>query len=168
MSLDDVSRATEGEYTRELYNEQVLSAIHIAAEFPALYDKIYKAFPAAYNQGEGKFGKIAVVKMTKDMRTRPTSYFCADEVDYSYPDGLIMPIVYGLRALLKLDSDGCVKWRQDPKRFIDEHLAAIVKRYRVILDAFRFDPQKVGKNEGSYDLVLDSFETEIMRERHSK
>jgi len=32
----------------------------------------------------------------------------------------------------------------------------------VILDAFRFDPQKVGKNEGSYQLVLDAYATELM------
>jgi len=47
-------------------------------------------------------------------------------------------------------------------RFLDEHLKSIV-RIRVILDAFRADPQKVGKNEGSYDLVLDAFETEVLK-----
>jgi len=46
---------------------------------------------------------------------------------------------------------------------LEKHLARIVKRYKMILDAFNFDPQKVGKNEGSYDLVVDAFETELMR-----
>ena len=54
---------------------------------------------------------------------------------------------------------------RDPFRFLDDHLGAIVKKYRVILDAFRADPQKVGKNEGSYDLVLDAFETEVLKRR---
>jgi hypothetical protein len=35
----------------------------------------------------------------------------------------------------------------------------------VILDAFRFDPQKIGKNEGSYELVLDAFETELLKRK---
>jgi hypothetical protein len=166
MSLDEVSRPTEGDYTRALHNKQVRSALRLAAEFPALYDKIYMDFPAAYNaEGDGRFGKIAVVKMAKDMRTTPTSHFCDNPVEYSYPDGLIMPLVYGLKSLIRLDGDGCVIWRQNPVRFLDNHLASIVKRYRVILDAFRFDPQKVGKNEGSYDLVMDSFETELMRQK---
>jgi len=168
MSLDEVSRPTEGEYTRELHNDQIRSALRMAAEIPTLYDKIYREFPAAYNRdGEGKFGKIAVVKMARNMRVTPTSYFCGEEVEYSYPDGLIMPLVYGLKALIGLDNQGRVVWRQKPARFIERHLCSIVKRYRVILDAFRFDPQKVGKNEGSYDLVLDSFETELMRQKQT-
>ena len=59
--------------------------------------------------------------------------------------------------------NGDVRWKEDPFRFLDDHLESIVKKYRVILDAFRADPQKVGKNEGSYDLVLDAFETEVLK-----
>jgi hypothetical protein len=57
-----------------------------------------------------------------------------------------------------------VRWKRDPARFLDAHLEAIVRKYRVILDAFRADPQKVGKNEGSYDLVIDAFETELLKD----
>jgi hypothetical protein len=168
MSLDEVSQPTEGEYTRELHNEQIRSAIALSAELPELYDKIYQQFPSAYNNdGDGKFGRISVVKMAKDMRTKPTTYFYSNPVEYSYPDGLIMPLVYGLSALMGLDEEGCVYWEYDPHEFLDEHLPSIVKRYRVILDAFRFDPQKVGKNEGSYNLVLDTFETELMRQQQA-
>ena len=74
-----------------------------------------------------------------------------------------MPLVYGLKALMAKDANGHVHWKEDPFRFLDEHLESIVKKYRVILDAFRADPQKVGKNEGSYDLVLDAFETEVLK-----
>jgi hypothetical protein len=164
MSLDEVSKPTDGEYTREIYNEQVKSALQIAASLPDLYDKIYKDFPYAYNKCGGKFGNISVVKIADGMRTKPTSHFTEQEVDYSYPDGLIMPIVYGLKALMDTNKSGQVEWIEDPYSFLDENLAAIVKKYRVILEAFRFDPQKVGKNEGSYDLVIDAFETQLMKQ----
>lgn len=163
MSSDEVSGATNGEYTRELHNKSIASALKVAAQLPALYDRIYEEFPAAYNNGDGKFGNLGVVKMARNMRTKPTSYFTGTQVEYSYPDGLIMPIVYGLRALLHVDNKGLVRWKQDPNKFLKAHLPTIVKKYRVILEAFRFDPQKVGKNEGSYDLVLDAFETELMK-----
>lgn len=162
MSRDDVSKATDGEYTREVHNKQVKSALVLAGRLPALYDKIYKDFPAAYNENAGKFGNVSVVKTAGKMRTQPTSYFTDEEVDYSYPDGLIMPIVYGLKALVEIKPDGTVGWAQDPKKFLDVNLPAIVRKYRVVLDAFRFDPQKVGKNEGSYDLVVDAYETQLM------
>ena len=162
MSRDDVSKPTDGEYTREINNDQVRSALTLAAQIPGLYDKIYRDFPAAYNENSGKFGNISVVKPASRMRSQPTSYFTDEAVDYSYPDGLIMPLVYGLKSLMDLDDDGTVNWKQDPAEFLDENLSAIVRKYRVVLDAFRFDPQKVGKNEGSYDLVLDAYDTQLM------
>ncbi len=164
MSLDEVSMATDGEYTRELHNKPVKSALKLAGELPALYDKIYMDFPYAYNaDGDGKFGKISVVKMAEKMRSKPSTYFTNQDVDYSYPDGLIMPIVYGLKSLMQIDDEGCVSWKLNPHQFLDEMLPAITRKYRVILEAFRFDPQKVGKNEGSYTFVIDAFETELMR-----
>jgi hypothetical protein len=165
MGLDEVSKPTEGEYTRALHNEQIKSALALAGELPLLYDKIYMEFPKAYNDSGGKFGNINVVKMAEKMRTAPSTYFTGQEVEYSYPDGLIMPLVYGLRALMQVGKDGHVHWKQDPIEFIENKLANISRKYRVILDAFRFDPQKVGKNEGSYTFVLDAVETELMRQR---
>ena len=167
MSDDRVSEATDGEYTRAVHNEVIRSALKITGQLPNLYDKIYRDFPYAYNDNEGRFGKISVVKLASDMRTKPTSYFTNEEVEYSYPDGLIMPLVYGLRELMKIDRNGYIVWDQDPEKFLGKHLSNIIKKYRVILDAFRFDPQKVGKNEGSYDLVIDAYKTEIMLQKNS-
>jgi hypothetical protein len=166
MNNDQVSAPTDGEYTHELHNTAVASALAMAAELPALYDKIYKDFPRAYNHdGAGRFGGISVVKLAKEMRSTPTTHFTDAPVEYSYPDGLILPLVYGLKALMEVDEKGHVQWKEDPRQFLDDHLVSIVKKYRVILEAFRFDPQKVGKNEGSYDLVLDAFETELLRRK---
>jgi hypothetical protein len=164
MSHETVSKPTGGEYTHELHSMVVASALMLAADLPRLYDKIYREFPAAYNgDGDGRFGRLTVVKMAKDMRSQPQTHFTLQDVEYSYPDGLIMPLVYGLKALMEKDANGHVRWKEDPAKFLDDHLDAIVKKYRVILDAFRADPQKVGKNEGSYELVLDAFETELLK-----
>lgn len=165
MSDSSVSTETDDDYTHELHNTAVRSALAMAGQIPALYDKIYRDFPYAYNETGGKFGKNEIVKLAKDMRTKPTSHFLDEEVDYSYPDGLILPLVYGLTALMAVDGKGHVRWKEDPVKFLDECLSSIVKKYRVVLDAFRFDPQKVGKNEGSYDLVIDAVETELLKRR---
>ncbi|HEX8900993.1 hypothetical protein [Vitreimonas sp.] len=166
MGSPAVSKPTGGEYTRELHNEAVRSALRIAASLPVLYDKIYIDFPAAYNKADGKFGKLDIVKMAKDMHSQPLSHFTEEPVEYRYPDGLIMPLVYGLKALMRVSKAGAVEWAEDPVDFLDEHLDTIVKKYRVILDAFSLDPQKIGKNEGSYAYVIDAFETEILRRAH--
>ncbi|WP_441240530.1 hypothetical protein [Tardiphaga sp. 768_D3_N2_1] len=165
MSSPQVSKPTNGEYTHELHSEAVRSALRLAGELPMLYDRIYRDFPYAYNDGEGKFGRLKIVKMAKDMRTTPVTHFTNVEVEYSYPDGLIMPLVYGLKALMRKGRNGHISWKEDPNTFLDKHGIAIVKKYRVILDAFNFDPQKIGKNEGSYNLVLDAFETELLKSK---
>ena len=167
MSDATVSKPTGGEYTHELHNTAVASALSLAAELPELYDKIYEDFPDAYNDGEGRFGRLTVVKMAKDMRSKPSTHFTSHPVEYSYPDGLIMPLVYGMKSLIKRNADGRVRWSEDPGAFLDDCLTAIVKKYRVIMDAFRADPQKIGKNEGSYELVLDAFETELLKRQAS-
>ena len=166
MSDESVSRPTGGEYTHELHNAAIGSALRIAAELPALYDKIYVDFPVAYNgEREGRFGALSVVKLASKMRSVPETHFTGEPAEYAYPDGLIMPLVYGLKALMEVGPDGQVRWKEDPAEFLDAHLESIVRKYRVILDAFRADPQKVGKNEGSYALVLDAFETELLKRR---
>ncbi|WP_411885573.1 hypothetical protein [Polaromonas sp. YR568] len=162
MSDEAVSHPTDGEYTRAVHNQAVRSALKLAAEIPELYDKIYTDFPLAYNKNDGKFGKVGVVKMASNMHSKPTTYFTDQEVQYSYPDGLIMPLVYGLRALMTIKEDGTVGWSHDPVEFLDDHLEAIVGKYRVVLDAYRADPQKVGKANGAYTLVLDAFSTELL------
>lgn len=165
MSDELVSRPSGGEYTHQLHNPAIASALRIAAELPTLYDKIYAEFPNAYNgNSEGRFGRLTVVKMASKMRSVPESHFGGEPVEYAYPDGLIMPLVYGLKALMETGADGEVRWKRDPIAFLDAHLDDIVRKYRVILDAFRADPQKVGKNEGSYDLVIDAFETELLKD----
>jgi hypothetical protein len=164
MSHETVSKPTVGEYRHELHNGAVGSAMVLAAELPKLYDKIYTAFPTSYNSdGEGRFGRLTVVKMAKDMRSTPTTTFTMEAVEYAYPDGLIMPLVYGLKALMEVDAAGHVRWKEDPAKFIDGHLDPIVKKYRVIMDAFRADPNKIGKHEGAYNLVIDAFETELLK-----
>jgi hypothetical protein len=163
MSSASVSKKTGGEYRHELHNAQIGSALALAAEIPVLYDKIYRMFPEAYNDGTGKFGGLSVVKIAKDMKVKPTTHFTDQPMGYSYPDGLIMPLVYGLKSLIGKRTDGTLDWIIDPNKFLDEYLTTIVKKYRVIMTAFGADPQKIGKNEGSYDLILDAFETELLK-----
>jgi hypothetical protein len=165
MSDSTVSKQTGGEYTHELHSTSVGSALKLAAELPTLYDQIYAQFPDAYNDGgTGRFGRLASVKLAKDMRTKPVSPFTKRQVNYSYPDGFIMPLVYGLKALMKRNDDGHVIWTvDDPKRFVEDNLVTIVRKYRVIIEAFSGDPQKIGKNEGSYSLAYDAFETELLK-----
>ncbi len=154
--------------TFELHNSAVGSALKIAGAIPALYDQIYADFPAAYNEGGGRFGRLSSVKMASEMKTKPVSPFTKTAVQYSYPDGFIMPLVYGLSALMQQRNDGHVEWKiAKPSKFVRDSLPSVVRRYRAIIEAFAGDPQKIGKNEGAYAIAKDAFETELLKQNQA-
>jgi hypothetical protein len=175
MSHDSVSKRQEGTSLHELVNPAIESAFEILSVLPELYDKIYLDFPSAYNESGGSFGKINIVKIfdpekandgnQKYIRSQPFSHFTSKPTKFRYPDGLIMPLVYGLKALMKR-RNGRLEWIVDPEKFLDQHFPEIVDAYRLVLEMSRFDPQKLGKNETSYKIAVSEFEKALMKSQH--
>ncbi len=171
MSNPSVSRPTNGAM-HELHDPAVRSAIRILGDLPVLYDKIYAEFPAAYNK-VGDFGRMGVVRIyeaakkgdknRKYLRSQSETHFTEKPVKYSYPDGFIVPLVYGLVALMEV-RDGEVAWKVDPAAFLDQHLPEIARAYRMVLEMAKFDPQKIGKSETSYDFAVGEFEKALLKQ----
>lgn len=164
MDHSEVSTQGDIDGLYELHCTSVGSALGLAGELPDLFDMIYEDFPNAYNNnGEGRFGRLTVVKQKgKDKGHFLTPYYMRP-MSYNYPEGFIVPLVYALRALMTVDTNGQVKWKTDPKRFVKQSLPSIVSKYRALLHAYQYDPQKVGKANGCYTAALDWFETELIR-----
>jgi hypothetical protein len=162
MEHPDTSTKT-ADGTHELHNTVIGSALAIAGTIPDLIDKIYEEFPLAYNRTGGNFGLLRAVTLAKDLRTKPTTPFGKKLTGYRYPDGFIVPLVFGLKALLETDAFGNLQWKVEPSMFLYQHLDEIVRKYKVLIQAFGGDAQKIGKNEGSYSLAYDAFETELLK-----
>ena len=166
MEHADVSKQT-ADGTYELYNSAIASALKIAGDMPALFDQVYAEFPGAYNHNQGSFGLLRAVTGADKLKTKPKTPYGKSTSAYRYPDGFIVPLVFGLRALLKADANGKITWKTDPGEFISKHLDEIVRKYKVLIQAFGGDAQKIGKNDGSYTLAEDAFETELLKLAHS-
>jgi hypothetical protein len=160
----DVSApAAEGSYAVRIHNEAVKSAMKIAGIFPELYDILYEEIPLAYNKAGGNFGRISAVKIydpekaaeknPKYLRTKPTTPFFERPVTYTCPDGFIVPLLYGLRALLDVDKDGTLVWKTNPQAFLSKFLVEMMKNYRLVIEMAMWDPQKVGKNISAYEFA---------------
>jgi hypothetical protein len=170
MSDESVTKPTNGPI-HQLDNPAIESAITVLGSLPTLYDQIYTEFPEAYKRSGGDFGRIAVVRFfeagkratAKHMRSQPRTHFSEQPAKYSYPDGLIVPLVWGLRALMRVQ-DGKVVWAVDPSKFIRRHLDSIVGAYKLVLTMSRFDPVKIGKNEASYGIAESEFEKAMLKE----
>lgn len=164
--------------THELNSEIVSSCFDILADLPKLYDKIYSDFPSAYNSNNFRFGANPIVKMYDPARreiakdksafvvTQPTTHFLNNPVDYRYPDGLIMPLVYGLKGLMDIKK-GKVVWATDPAIFLDRYFSDIAGAYRLVLDMAGFDPQKLSKNQASHEFSVGEFEKALIKHRAS-
>ncbi|GAA4353088.1 hypothetical protein [Microbacterium rhizosphaerae] len=142
----------------ELRNLPVFSALTIAGQMPELYELIYRKFPIAYNQNDGRYGAIvAVRKMNPQTARKHHTKFSDQEADYASPEGFIIPLVYGLTALLERRTDGTIAWKTDPIAFLNRHLGEIAKKYKMIMQTMDFDPQKIGKSGAAYELVRDAY-----------
>ena len=64
---------------------------------------------------------------------------------------------------MEVGPNGEVRWKENPVAFPGRPSRSRSSG-SIASFSMRFaDPQKIGKNEGSYDLVLDGFETELLK-----
>lgn len=148
--------------TFELTNPMIMQALDLLPQIIKAYDYIYKTFPEAYNKSGGSFGRISGVRIYDPTHSHDQKYskrpfatvFSGDECNYSYGPGFIVPIVVGLRELIVLDqSDNKLHWKYDPIKFIDVNFQKILGMFNAIIRATNWDPQKIGKDKGSYEIV---------------
>lgn len=161
MKNDHVSKAA-GSSRRELTNPRVESALKIAVDMPSLFDTIYELFPGYYNR-TGNYGRIGAVKSLKNSRGEYTTQFLGKKVDNPVPDGFIYPLVCGLRALMKVDEEGKVRWAIDPFQFVkSDTFRNVVDQYSGVIQQSEYDPQKVGKGAFSYTAAENSMKLAVL------
>ncbi|QQE88563.1 hypothetical protein [Azotobacter chroococcum] len=139
----------------QIVDSSIKSALALMKDMPKLFDLIYQEMPKAYNSTGGRFGKIDHVLMASDGKKLRTRYY-RNPVEYSYGEGYIYPLVYALSALIKND-DGKLSWKTDPEKFIRSRLGDIMKSFYSMIQGQNFDPAKVGKAGGAYNLARDMF-----------
>lgn len=152
MEHKDVSNLVKGKY--ELKNPSIGSALHLLKDLPRLYDLIYKNLPSAYNSAGGKYAGISAVK--NDTKKKKTPFY-GEKVKENVPDGFMTPLIYGLSALMEVVG-GKVRWKvKDIDKFVLDNLPKVLVQYRGIIEICGHDPQKVGKNRVSYEVVQEKF-----------
>jgi hypothetical protein len=164
MEHSEVSKQTQSP-VHELHNAAIGSAFDILAQLPFLYDKIFLDLGVAYNKGAGgKFGLIKAVKY-KEGKEVFLSPFFARPSEYGTPDGFVMPVFFGLKALIKVEG-GKLLWKTDPASFLDRNIKKLAGAFRMPMEMAGFDPQKVAKNETSYSFMVGEFEKALIQETH--
>lgn len=154
MSSKSVTHESNGR--SELVNARIKSALDIAKDLPEIFEYIYANLPAVYNsQVKGKFRGIkAVQKMNPDGSRAPkVSKFTREPVDDNIPEGFVVPLVWGLRGLMRRTEGGQIVWQTDPHDFLKEHFPEIVKQVAMLMQPLDFDPQKFGKEPVTYQLA---------------
>ncbi|MDE7324833.1 MAG: hypothetical protein K2N63_00905 [Lachnospiraceae bacterium] len=164
MALPQATVEDNGNYKHKLTSGEIMSALGIAAELPELYDYIYSEFPRLYNRAGGNYGDIAVVKKMNSKRKVKKTPFTDLDLEVLSPGGFIIPLVYGLQALMENvqeNEERLVRWKQPPMSFLRKNLDKIVEHYMGILSICDYDSQKVGKALQSYQLALSGFKMAV-------
>ncbi len=162
MEHPDISKQKNGPQY-ETHNSAIGSAFDVLSDLPALYDKIFVEMGDAYNKStNGKFGKINAVKVPK--RGNAYSPFTQQVSKFGVPDGFVLPVLYGLLALMEI-KDGKVRWFTDPTAFLNRHMKALVGAFKMPMEMAGFDPQKVAKSENSYLFMVGEVEKALMKQQ---
>lgn len=166
-----VVAATTGEIV-ELVDEKVGQALSLMADIPRLFDLIYELLPDAYNSVSPGFGRIRGVKIygegaekykenkEKYLRKAPVTRFYQREVKYDYGEGYIYPIVVALGTLIEV-GEHSVRWKTNPDDFLRKNLPEVMLSYRDMIVAQAYDPARVGKMSGAYNVVARTFESAL-------
>ena len=163
LSSNEVSEVSGANFKRDLRSPEILSAFKITGDLPELYDLIYELFPDAYNAQDGKFGRIKEVKKMNSAKVKTTK-FTRRGIAWKYPEGYIVPLVAGLRALMHLDDSGLLNWRvDDPTGFVKSNFHQVVSSYKGVIELVDYDPQKVGKAAAAYESAYSAFESAYFR-----
>ena len=166
---DGVVEKVEGHIVKVVH-PGVKSALKLMRDIPEIYDVIYDLFPKMYSHGFGKIlgvrtigeagdeSKQAAKSTTKRYLSRaPKTKFYQWETTHSYGEGFIYPLVVALRELMTVNSNGEVIWATEPKIFLRENGRQIMESYKDMISGQNYDPGKVGKTKGSYNVVARSF-----------
>jgi hypothetical protein len=165
MSNEVVSKVTGGDYTHELHNTAVHSALVMAVSSQSSPTRSTATFPTLTTTRREIRRGISVVKMGQGY---------ADQADGAlHRRASRLQLSGWLDHAAGLWPQGADGDRRERARAVEgksDQISgglppAVVKKHGAILDAFRFDPQKIAKHEGSYELVLDAFETELLRRK---
>ena len=160
MSSPDVTKIADDGYHAELINNEVRSAFKIVVDLPDLYDYIYENFPKCYNANGGHFLAITACKTLNEKRKIKITPFKGKKIDIMSPDGFVMPLFYGLQALLgkrTVDGKSEIYWTQPPMSFLHDNFCKIVADYMGNLSLCDYDPQKVGKAPKVYDDAIKTY-----------
>ena len=176
MSLDEITEEEKGA-RRKLIHEGVKSAFSVLADLPGIYDLIYEQFPMAYNQNGKRFGANPIVKIYDPekrskaqangretnpyLRSRPRTPFIRRPVHYAYPEGLLIPLIYGLTGLMAVEN-GEVRWVVDDlEDFIEKNLPSVAESYGLVLDLGNWDPTKISKDTTTYKFAAGLFSSAL-------
>ena len=153
MEHSDVSKAIDDGPRYRLHNKAIASAFKLLADLPGLYDHIFINLGTAYNTStKGKFGRISAVVIPK--RGSTLSPYLKQESAYAVPDGFVLPVLYGLKSIMKVEDDKVV-WATNPVKFLERHLEALAFALKMPMEMTGFDPQKVAKSENSYLFMVE-------------
>ncbi|GIM31531.1 AIPR family protein [Paraclostridium bifermentans] len=144
---------------------------YISPDFFTLHSKIERDFISSYNKNGKKYGSLSFAKNVNNNSQR-VKYSVEDEyLTYKIPEGLVLPILASLRALIdekevEIDGKKVCKyvWKYDPYEYVDKLLDQMTRITSEKLKQNGSNPQSLGKDSSHWLLLYTLVERERMCE----
>jgi len=134
-----------------------------------LYNQLETRMADYYSQGNfgGRYGSIKGVSRRID-KSKFSSKFYGQDMDYSTPTGFIYPILGAFRSLIVVDKEGYYSWAMNPFDVMDtlgkELVGTTIDRSRTLGN----NPQSVGKDKGNWRTLFITVKMYLMEQRDYK
>jgi hypothetical protein len=89
--------------------------VKILPKIVELHDYVQLQIPRWYNEAGGKYGALTSIEAKKPGKT----LFSQEEMKYTVPEAVVMPILSSARMLLSFDDNGELVWSFNPYQFFD-------------------------------------------------
>jgi len=120
-----------------------------------------------YDPAKRKAAKAAGKDASGYMMTEPRTPYFRRGIRCSYPEGLIVPVIYGLKGLMVV-KNGKINWAvSDPSAFLTRNLPRIADSYQLVMNLARWDPQKISKDPNSYEFSVREFQNALNDEKRT-
>lgn len=154
-----ISVEEHGKYI--ITNSLIKSALDMTKDLMKFFDLLYVNFPDMYNANQGSFGRITAVKNEK--KSKPLFGTINKEINYTYPDGYIYPLIGGVIGLMKYDElTDTLQWIVNPtnENFNLKNLPLMKYIGWLKKD---LDPQRNGKNQLMYMEAEEAYEAYVKK-----
>ena len=155
LNTDGYSDEVNGKVV--LTSELIKSALTLVPDILKYFDRLTVAFPELFKKSiHSNLGTAAGDVVDKNKKMKTLFKTTANEASCTFPYAYVYPLVAGVTSLMII-KNGKVEWIINPASDEMDLSLLNLNAFTSMMKAWRYDPQKVGKDKQFYTQGVDAY-----------